>query len=81
MPYQTIGSDRIFVFNKSGEYFDKGMFKKINLLKNRIGGNITKVNIVKGEGDFLGSFLEDDLQARTEANSIFKDIIKNNGKI
>ena len=72
IPFQTIGSDRIFVFNKAGEFFDKGLANKLNLIKLKFRDKITNVIIKKGEGDFLGSWLEDDLFARKEALEIYK---------
>jgi predicted ABC-type ATPase len=78
--YQTIGSDRLIIFNKSGDFFDKDMVKKIRGLHTKLNKNIDSVDTITGRGEFEGSWLEDDMAARQEAVGIYNSIISNSGK-
>lgn len=76
IPYQTVSNDRVIMFNKSGDYFDTEMLDKLVKLKEKFGDKITDIKNTQGEGDFIGSWLDGDIEARQEALKVYDDIIK-----
>jgi hypothetical protein len=85
LKYKTMGNDKTLIFNKSGDYFDSEIMEKLSKAADELGIDKTQ-NIVyyKGEGDFVGSYLEGE-QARQDAienhyNPIIKNYEKNYGK-
>lgn len=76
--YMTVGKDTIFLFNKSGEFFNTEMFKKVADVIKQSSLDTKKVKWQKGEGDFIGSWLEGE-QARSEAQKIYQQIIDSGG--
>ena len=76
IPYQTVANDRVIVFNKSGDYFDTEMLDKLEKLKAQFGDKVTDIKDYQGEGDFIGSWLDEDMPARQEALKVYDEIIK-----
>ena len=75
--YKTIGKHEALVFNKSGDYFDTNAISKLDNAIKKLG--IKNYDVYKGEGEFIGSFLENvpDKTARLDAMRIYDDIIRN----
>lgn len=75
--YKTIGKHEALVFNKSGDYFDTNAISKLDNAMKKLG--IKNYDVYRGEGDFIGSFLENvpDKTARLDAMKIYDDIIRN----
>lgn len=78
--YPTVNTNGdIYIFNGSGEYFDKELFKKISISLKNLGIDKKKWSGYYGKGGFEGSFLEGEV-ARSDAQKIYKNIINQNGK-
>jgi predicted ABC-type ATPase len=75
--YQTVANDRVIIFNKSGDFFDSTMLDKLDKTGKELGNNFDGITTKQGEGDFIGSWLEDDLPARQEALKVYNEIIAN----
>jgi predicted ABC-type ATPase len=77
--FMTVGKDRVYIFNKAGDYFDAELPKKISTTYKELGLDRGGRKGYRGDGEFEGSWAEGE-GARDEAQGIYKQIIDNGGK-